>query len=213
MKKTINKITDLKNGKIINLSTLFILTISLLWGNCKTNQNNLSPIDALSELNGKYIDLKPYEYGKGVFGKREFTFSNGLWTLDFVLALDPKLQKQIFRFRTLGSYKVLKPSELLSGSYEANFSEEKKYLTLITESPELAKAFGLSNCGLTTGVEKDISETGCALWKSVKECPIDHDLLKLDEDGRLYFGVRPRDNNMCKEEFRPKSLTPPVEKI
>ncbi|MCG9874082.1 MAG: hypothetical protein MH321_04760 [Leptospiraceae bacterium] len=187
-----------------------VLILMLILGivACQSNQNSQLEINQLKALNGTYVDPVPYEYGQGVYGKREFTFKNGSWTLDFVLALDPKLDNKVFRFRTLGSYEILRPSENQPQSYEANFKEDKKFVTLLTQDKGLAQAFGLSNCGLQPTVEKDISISGCSVWKSVKDCPIDHDLVKLDKDGKLYFGIRPKDNNMCQEEFRPTSLTP-----
>lgn len=193
---------------LTNLVLLFILTFGA--AACQSNQTSQLEINQLNALNGTYIDPIPYEYGQGVFGKREFTFKNGSWTLDFVLALDPKLNTKVFRFRTLGSYEILRPSANLPQAYEANFKEDKKFVTLLTQDKGLAQAFGLMSCSLAIGIEKDISKEGCSLWKSVKDCPIDHDLVKLDKDGKLYFGVRPKDNNMCKEEFRPTSLTQPT---
>ncbi|PJE03422.1 MAG: hypothetical protein CK427_05295 [Leptospira sp.] len=193
---------------LTNLVLLFILTFGA--AACQSNQTSQLEINQLNALNGTYIDPIPYEYGQGVYGKREFTFKNGSWTLDFVLALDPKLNTKVFRFRTLGSYEILRPSANLPQAYEANFKEDKKFVTLLTQDKGLAQAFGLMSCSLAIGIEKDISKEGCSLWKSVKDCPIDHDLVKLDKDGKLYFGVRPKDNNMCKEEFRPTSLTPPT---
>ncbi|MEL7003590.1 MAG: hypothetical protein AAFN93_12775, partial [Bacteroidota bacterium] len=93
------------------------------------------------------------------------------------------------------------------------FGEDKKIVTLKTDDSQLIEAFGFSACGLTPFVEKDISVNGCALWKSVADCPADFDLLSLDDKGRLYFGERPADNDMCTEDKRPTALTPPVTKI
>jgi hypothetical protein len=47
----------------------------------------------------------------------------------------------------------------------------------------------------------------------VAECPTDHDLLAMVDDGRLAFGVRPKDNDMCTPDKRPRALTPPVHKL
>ncbi|MEO0876216.1 MAG: hypothetical protein AAFY48_16580, partial [Bacteroidota bacterium] len=91
--------------------------------------------------------------------------------------------------------------------------EEKKFLTLKTDNEQLATAFGLASCGLEPNVEKDISVEGCALWAAVAVCNEDHDLLSLDEEGLLYFGERPADNNMCTADRRPTALTPAVTKI
>ena len=163
----------------------------------------------LENLSGSYADLAPYNYGKA-WGKRIFTFDKGKWTLDFTLALDPEMKMQVFNFRTLGTYKIQDKSSKVADTYNAVFYEEKKLLTLKTSEENLIKAFGFAPCNMTKDVEQDVSEKGCTGWKSVAECPADNDLLSLDKDGKLYFGSRPQDNDMCSPEKRPTSLTPPV---
>ena len=108
---------------------------------------------------------------------------------------------------------MLEPSTTVENAFDALFYEDKKWLTLLTEDEQLSAAFGLDQCGLIPGIEKDISEEGCALWASVTDCNEDHDLLALDDAGLLNFGVRPADKNMCTPDRRPTSLTPGVKKI
>lgn len=168
---------------------------------------------SLQNLSGTYKDPKPVDWGRGTYGTREFTFSKGKWTLNFILALDPEMKNQVFVFRTKGTYKVLDKSATVPNAFNALFLEDKKYVTLKTNDVQLAQGFGLAACGFTKDVEKDISVTGCSLWKPVKECNEDHDLLSLDKEGRLYFGVRPPDNNMCSADKRPTQLNVPVVKI
>jgi hypothetical protein len=165
----------------------------------------------LEHLSGTYADAKPYNYGKA-WGKRVFTFDKGKWTLLFTLGLDPELKMQVFQFRTFGTYKVQDKSSKVADTYNALFTEEKKLLTLKTSDENLIKAFGFALCNMTIDIEQDVSEKGCSGWKSVAECPGDNDLLSLDKDGKLYFGNRPQDNDMCSPEKRPTSLTPPVVK-
>lgn len=165
----------------------------------------------LETLSGTYADPKPYAYGTA-WGHRTFTFDKGAWTLVFTLSLDPAQKMQVFQFRTVGTYTVGAKSKAVPGAYEAVFSEDHKYLTLKTEDQKLASAFGFADCKLTPNLERDISETGCAAWKPVRLCPADHDLLFLDAQGGLSFGERPRDNDMCTPDKRPKKLTPPVVK-
>ena len=166
----------------------------------------------LENLSGTYMDMEPYAYGTA-FGQRIFTFDDGSWTLEFTLGLDPELKNQVFKFRTYGSYEVTGASSIVDGAFNAVFGEEKKFITLKTDNPQLIEAFGFTSCDLTMNEEKDISLNGCSAWKPVSECPSDYDLLHLDEEGKLYFGERPADNDMCSEEKRPTALTPPVSKI
>ena len=166
----------------------------------------------LQNLSGTYMDIEPYAYGEA-FGQRIFTFDEGKWTLEFTLSLDPNQEMNVFEFRTYGTYTVLEPSSSVDGAYEALFLESEKFVTLLTDNQELINAFGFAPCGLTKGIEKNISSEGCSLWAPVIECDEDHDLLYLNEDGALHFGVRPEDNNMCTADKRPTSLTPAVIKV
>ena len=190
---------------ILYLVIVAIATITFAF----TNTSDKDLKSKLENLSGTYADAKPYAYGQA-WGKRVFTFDKGKWTLNFTLALDPEMKMQVFQFRTLGTYKVQDKSSKVADSYNAVFYEEKKLLTLKTSDENLIKAFGFAPCNMIKDVEQDVSGKGCPGWKSVAECPADNDLLSLDKDGKLYFGNRPQDNDMCSPEKRPTSLTPPV---
>lgn len=164
----------------------------------------------LESLNGAYESPAP-EAWYGGYGTRSFHFHDGAWGLVFTHALDPEMKIQTFRFRTEGPYRIGEASTTVPGAFEAVFFEDAKYVTLLTADPALVEAFGMAGCGLKTGVEVDISATGCAAWKPVSVCREDHDLLALSTDG-LHFGVRPEDNDMCTAERRPTALLPAVVK-
>jgi hypothetical protein len=192
--------------KLSNLIFLLAILLGLIGlNNCNSKRS------ALQNLSGTYSDPKPYEYGKA-FGHRTFTFQEGKWTLDFYLSFDPEGKQKIFSFRTLGNFKVLEESAEVVNAWNAVFYEDKKFLTLYSDDPGIKAAFRFQDCGLVSGLEKDISEAGCSAWKAVSECNEDHDLLMLSAEGGLHFGVRPQDNNMCTADKRPKALTPPVMK-
>lgn len=166
------------------------------------------PRAELERLSGTYASTAP-EPWYGGYGTRRFTFENGRWSLVFTHALDPAMQRPTFAFRTYGPYRVGAPSTSVAGAFEAVFSEEVKRVTLLTDDPAIIQAFGFAGCGLSLHVEIDVSARGCAGWKPVSVCPDDHDLLAVDPAG-LYFGVRPRDNDMCSAERRPTALLMPV---
>lgn len=163
--------------------------------------------EALEALSGTYASAAPEPWGPGAWGTRRFTFDGGRWGLTFTLALDPRMEARVFSFRTLGAYAV-GTQAAVPGAHAAVFGEERKFVTLHTADPKLAAAFGLAACGLVPGVEKDISQDGCARWKPVAQCGEDHDLLMLDGQGRLFFGQRPQDNDMCTSARRPGALFP-----
>jgi hypothetical protein len=199
------------------MNTRLFIPALLIVACSATEDSTTSPTEPadraeLESLGGTWRDPAPYPYGEA-FGSREFTFDDGRWTLRFTLSLDPEGKLPVFDFRTHGRYEVGAPAKGVDGAYEAVFHEEQKLLTLRTTDPGLAEAFGFAACGLTVGQEKDVSATGCSAWKPVAECPTDHDLLAMVDDGRLAFGVRPKDNDMCTPDKRPRALTPPVHKL
>jgi hypothetical protein len=168
------------------------------------------PRTTLQALEGVYASSAPESWYGGT-GTRRFSFGGGRWELTFVHALDTAMTKNTFQFRTRGPYVVGPASTAVPGAFEADFGEEVKLVTLLTDDPAIVKAFGFSGCGLKLNVEVDISATGCAGWKPVAQCGVDHDLLALGPAG-LHFGVRPRDNDMCAPDKRPTALLPAVVK-
>lgn len=161
------------------LALLFIIAAfttmpALVWGQpaksfkAAPSKGTDSKLVALTRLNGTYADPAPYAYGKA-FGHRTFKFAKGTWELLFTLSLDPEQKMPVFSCRTKGTYRVEGTSSKQAGAYNAVFRESKKWLTLRTKDAQLAKAFGLDNCGLTAGLEQDISASGCALWQYVTD--------------------------------------------
>ncbi|MEM9987765.1 MAG: hypothetical protein AAF804_21965, partial [Bacteroidota bacterium] len=163
-------------------------------------------------LSGTYADVEPFPYD-GAWASREFQFQDGKWSLVFTMGLDPKLENQAFRFRMFGRYEVQNPSSVVAGAFETLFWEDKILVTILTEDEAIVADFGLADCALGYQTETDISATGCAFWAPLTECNQDHDLVRMDKVGRLYFGERPDDNNMCTPDRRPTKLTLPVSKV
>jgi hypothetical protein len=164
--------------------------------------------DKLQSLSGTYVSSGVEEWYGG-FGTREFVFDSGKWSLIFTHALDRKMTQRTFQFRTGGSYKVQQPSAAVKGAYHSVFNEDWKHVTLLSENPQIIARMGMADCKLTVNLETDISRTGCAAWRPVSVCGQDHDLFGMDAKG-VYFGVRPRDNNMCTPDKTPMALLPPV---
>jgi hypothetical protein len=186
------------------------LAIGLITGGIASAlaQDGFGGRDQLEKLSGVYASKAPEQWYGG-YGTRRFTFESGVWSLVFTHALDANMQNRTFQFRTKGPYRVGASSSAVPGAFEAIFFEDVKLVTLLTSDDSIINAFGFANCGLRLNVEVDISKSGCANWKSVSECPEDHDLLAISKAG-LHFGVRPRDNNMCTADRRPKALLQPV---
>lgn len=163
---------------------------------------------ALQTLRGVFVSPEP-EAWYGGYGRREFVFRDGRWSLVFTHALDPDMTIRTFQFRTGGDYRVLEASTVVDGAFDAVFDEDWKHVTLLTDDVDLIAALGMADCALTPNLEVDISADGCAGWRPVSECGQDHDLLAMDARG-VYFGVRNADNDHCTSERRPTALLSPV---
>jgi hypothetical protein len=164
--------------------------------------------DQIKVLSGTYASSSVEDWYGG-FGIREFVFDKGTWSLIFTHALDRKMTQRTFQFRTGGSYDVTKPSLTVKGAFHGVFNENWKHVTLLSSNPQVVARLGMADCKLSVNLETDISKTGCAAWKPVSECGQDHDLIAMDAKG-VYFGVRPRDNDMCTPDKTPTALLPPV---
>jgi hypothetical protein len=193
-------------NKLIFASTLLSVAVGNVFSQT-TDQTIMQNRHTLANLAGTYSSTAPEQW-YGAWGTREFKFDNGKWSLNFVFALDPKMQMRVFEFRTYGTYYLGVNSKDVPNAFNALFTEDAKFVTLLTKDSALANKFGFSGCALTPDVEKDISISGCANWKPVAVCGQDHDLLALDSKGGLNFGVRPMDNDMCTAAKRPVAILP-----
>ncbi|MBF0336231.1 MAG: hypothetical protein HQL05_00215 [Nitrospirae bacterium] len=154
------------------------------------------------------------DQGNGTFARREFTFFENTWSLYFTLYLDAELKSPVFRFHAEGFFEVDSPSSVVEGAYNAMFGFQKKTLTLRTSDEKIINSFGFGGCGLQLEVEKDISDTGCSFFKSVKDYEEEYDLLCLDKTRKvLYLGARPADNDMSTKAKRPTALGYPLLRI
>lgn len=194
------------------LSSSIVLALASVSAAGAASPPGADPAQPLRTLQGRYTSVAPEPWG-AAYGFRDFAFDRGRWSLRFTLSLDAAGRQPVFTFRTGGGYRVLDASRQVPGAFDAVFLEEAKWVTLNADDPALAAAFGLDRCGLVVGVEKDISVSGCAGWKPVAQCFEDHDLLALDADGGLRFGVRPADNDMCSADKRPTALLPAVRRV
>ena len=163
---------------------------------------------ALEALHGTFHSTGA-ETWYGGYGTREFVFANGRWSLIFTHALDEAMTQRTFQFRTGGGYSVLERSAEVPGAFHTVFDEDWKHVTLLTPEADVVAALGMVDCGLTFNLEVDISNSGCAAWRPVKDCRQDHDLLAISDQG-LHFGVRPADNDMCTADKVPAKLLPAV---
>ena len=106
-----------------------------------------------------------------------------------------------------GRYRVIRPSTVVQGAYDADFGFTRKRLTLY--AVELLAEANRGACGersWTRGREEDVSAIGCLWVVPVSACTQEFDLVKIDDD-RLLLGERPpAGQNLCHADRRARAL-------
>jgi hypothetical protein len=162
------------------------------------------------EISGQWESVQTEELGNQTYGWRCFKFDDNRWEVQFTLYLDNERKNPVFMFRGVGVFKIEGASENVSGANNAIFYFDKKYVTLLTNNPEIIKGFGFDACMLELGKEKDITETGCSFLPNKANYGQEYDLVALKEN-KLYFGARPADGNMGTVDKRPTTLGLPLQ--
>jgi hypothetical protein len=141
--------------------------------------------------------------------KLDFTIVKDTWTLDYSTFADAECKTKFMTVHIEGAYELKGPSTAVPGAFDAKFGFAKKTIT-----PHIDAAAGFlgsdKGCGgkWTAGTAVDMLDKGCAALGQypAATCNADYDLVQTDGK-TLRFGDRPKDNNMCTEDKRPKALS------
>lgn len=141
--------------------------------------------------------------------KLDFTIAKDTWSLDYSTFGDAECKAKFLTVHIEGPYEVSGPSTAVAGAHEAKFGFTKKTIT-----PHLDAAAGFlgsdKGCGgtWTAGTGVDVLDKGCGGLGQYpgSACGADFDLVQTDGT-TLRFGERPKDNNMCTADRRPKALS------
>lgn len=155
-----------------------------------------------NKIQGNWIRSKPEKTATGSFSIREFSIGKQDWEIQFTVYLDSTIQRPVFTFRGVGKYEIGKSSATVITAMEAVFHFDKKYVTLKTNDTALIRKFGLGNCNLIPGMEKDITETGCSYLTSKTVCTQEFDLIT-SSGRKLYLVARSVSGGICEESKRP----------
>ena len=138
-----------------------------------------------------------------------FDLTETTWALDYEAFSDAACAVPSITVHIEGGYELGVASTAVPGGREGRFDFGKK-----TVKPHTAGAAGFlaQACGregFAAGTAYDIS-AGCPGLGAypMSACPSDHDVVLLDEQGKLHFGLRPQDNNMCTPDKRPTARGP-----
>jgi hypothetical protein len=146
--------------------------------------------------------------GNGQAFLLDFDIGEKDWALDYVVHADDKCATKFLTVRIEGPYEIGGASTVPS-AHEARFGFSKKSVVphLDAAASFLESEKGCAVPGFSVGQPKDISATGCANLgqRPIAQCAADYDLVHV-EGSELHFGDRPKDNDMCSEDKRPKGL-------
>jgi hypothetical protein len=140
----------------------------------------------------------------------DFEFTKSDWAVDYTVFADKQCSAKFLTVRISGPYLIGDKSSTVVGAYEARFGFSSKTITphIDAAAQFLTSAAGCGQAGFASGRGMDIGMTGCPNLgqRPIADCGADYDLVKI-ELGRVIFGDRPADNNMCTEALRPKVLS------
>lgn len=154
---------------------------------------------------GHWVSAATENLGNGTWGYRDFNISEKDWQIKFTMYFDSAKTIPVFTFRGVGKYEITGTSASVDGAEEAIFHFSKKYITLHITDTTVIKNFGFNYCNLTANKEEDISSNGCSFLASVKNAPLEYDIISL-KGKELNLGARPADNNLGKPALRPTKL-------
>ncbi len=189
---------------------LFGLTLLVL-SSCVPTQQNARALK-IGDLAGRWqsADCVALPDGRGgtLYRSITFDFNGDQWTIAVTMHAEQTCAVKLFGFRFTGPVALGAASSTVRGATEGTFGYQQTFFTAYAEP--FVQAFNAAKCAdgsFKLGIEQDTSLTGCLGQPSVKDYPREYDLVKL-EDGKLYFGLRPADNNMGTPERRPTMLSP-----
>lgn len=183
---------------------LFISALTLVAGCASTQEgprDSLKPTPA--DLAGGWASACT-DPGNGQAFRLVFDLTQTTWALDYEAFADAACATPSLTVHIEGGYELGAASAAVPGGREGRFDFGKKTVTPHNDGVAgfLAQACGRE--GFTAGTASDIS-VGCPGLGGypVSECPSDYDVVLLDGEGKLHFGARPQDNNMCTPDKRP----------
>lgn len=194
---------------LLFVSALFLTSCSTFKNKNAGGQNGEA---ATPNILGLWRSPSPEPAGNGQHFTKEYNISMGRWEMIHTHAADKEMKKILYVYRAEGSYSLAKPSQKAVGAFDLDFKMDRKFLNLRSKDKALAKELGVGNCKLTIGKEKDVSDEGCGFLKSIKECPQEYDLAKVEETG-LRLGDRPTDGEVCTPDTRPEMLGGALKKL
>lgn len=183
---------------------LALVVVSASMTSAQPDQNFTSRLSGFWEQTCQAQDGNPRTSSSSLFAifDRE-------WGIAFTQYADDACQQRVMTAVLRGTYAPTAPSKTLPGVTEMTFRFSRK--SVVAYDSALLDRLNAGACGprrWDAGVEQDVSSDGCLWIESLRACPQEFDLAKIDGE-QLYLGMRPRPGtNICAEDRRPIALRP-----
>ncbi len=126
--------------------------------------------------------------GSVMYIKREAIFIDDNWDIFIRAYLDEEGEKPFFTIHAKGNYILGEKSETLPEAVAVDFHNRARYVTahqrslidMLNESSPFDGEWMLD-------LEHDVSSKGCILVPSIENCPVEYDVIKI-QDNEIYFG-------------------------
>jgi len=126
--------------------------------------------------------------GSVMYIKREAIFVDDNWDIFIRAFLDEEGKKAFFTIHAKGNYILGEESSYLTGAATVDFNNRARYVTphhkslvdMLNEASPFDEDWILD-------IEHDVSIKGCLLVPSIETCPVEYDVVKIQEE-KIYFG-------------------------
>jgi Adenomatosis polyposis coli down-regulated 1 len=126
--------------------------------------------------------------GSVMYIKREAIFIDDNWDIFIRAFLDEMGEKPFFTIHAKGNYILAAESFELSGAVNVDFNNRARYVTAHQQSMvDMLNETNSFDGEWIIDLEHDVSLNGCVLVPSIETCPVEYDVIKI-QDNKIYFG-------------------------
>ena len=126
--------------------------------------------------------------GSFMFIKREAIFVDDNWDIFIRAFLDEDGKTPLFTIHAKGNYILGEESSDVSGAIAVDFNNRGRYVTAHHSSlVDMLNETSPFDGEWMINLEHDVSSKGCVLVPSIETCPVEYDIIKVQED-EIYFG-------------------------
>jgi len=126
--------------------------------------------------------------GSFMFIKREAIFVDDNWDIFIRAFLDEDGKTPLFTIHAKGNYILGEESSDVSGAIAVDFNNRGRYVTAHQSSlVDMLNETSPFDGEWMINLEHDVSSKGCVLVPSIETCPVEYDIIKVQED-EIYFG-------------------------